>query len=256
MLRIERRSDGGAAARLESFWGEAAPGDLVARAVLAAGRVPAAVHASFLGAARPDVEVVLACEALSPERTRVSARSGGRLLADVSLRFDRAHEGLGYQTTLPEAGLPAPEALPSEAEQAAREGWEPFAAGPIESRRITPPEPVERHAPAVWLGWLRPRAPLGADPLGHAAALAFLAEYRSHWAVERRLGAAFPQTEIRLLDLFLSVHRAVRWDDWWLVRTSSDVGVDGRCLSRREIFQRRGAIVASAAWEAELTPRA
>jgi acyl-CoA thioesterase-2 len=126
--------------------------------------------------------------------------------------------------------------------------------GPIESRRITPPEPVKDHEPASWLGWLRPRAPLGDDPLLHAAALAFVAEYRSHWAVERRLGAAFPRTEITLLDHALWVHRAVRFDDWWLVRTESDVGVGGRCLSRREIFTRDGACVASAAWEAALRP--
>ena len=34
-LRIERRSDGRASARLESFWGAAAKGDLLARASLA-----------------------------------------------------------------------------------------------------------------------------------------------------------------------------------------------------------------------------
>lgn len=253
MLRIERRGLG-ATVRLESFWGEAAPGDLVARAVLAADRAPAAVHASFLRAARPEVELALTCASLSPEHVRVSVHDGGALLAEVSLRFDRPRDGLHYQTLAPEAGLPAPDALPSEAEQAAREGWAPFAVGPIESRRITPREPVKDHEPAVWLGWLRPRATLGENPLLHAAALAFLSEYRSHWAIERRLGAAFPHTEIRLLDHALWVHRAARWDDWWLVRTSSDIGVDGRCLSRREIFERSGALVASAAWQAELTP--
>jgi acyl-CoA thioesterase-2 len=108
----------------------------------------------------------------------------------------------------------------------------------------------------VWLGWLRPRAPLGDDAVLHAAALAFLSEYRSHWAIERRLGADFPRSDITLLDHSLWVHRALRWDDFWLVRTSTDVGVSGRCLSRREIFTRGGALVASAAWEAVVrTPR-
>jgi acyl-CoA thioesterase II len=256
MLRIERRGDGVATARLESFWGETVAGDLLARAVLAAGRAPAGVHASFVGEVRPDAELALSCEALSSERTRVSVRDCGALLAEVSVRFGRTREGLDYQTIAPEAGLPAADALPSEAEQAAREGWEPLAVGPIESRRITPGTPLKDHEPAVWVGWLRPRTPLGADPLLHAAALAFVTEYRSHWAVERRLGADFPHTAIRLLDHTLWVHRAERWDDWWLVRTSSDVGVNGRCLSRREIFGRRGALIASAAWEAELTPAA
>jgi acyl-CoA thioesterase-2 len=161
-------------------------------------------------------------------------------------------EGLAYQSVAPPRGLPEPEALPSEVELAEREGWAPFAVGPIESRRITPRETVKEHEPASWLGWLRPRVPLGEDPRLHAAALAFLAEYRSHWAVERRLGADFPTTEITLLDHALWVHRPRRWDDWWLVRTDSDVGDAGRCLSRREIFARDGTLLASAAWEASL----
>jgi acyl-CoA thioesterase-2 len=172
----------------------------------------------------------------------------------VQLRFFAPAEGLGYQSVAPPRGLPPPEALPSEAELGAREGWAEYAVGPVESRRITPPEPVKDHEPATWLGWLRPRAPLGDDPLLHAAALAFVAEYRSHWSVERRLGAAFPETELTLLDHALWVHRPARFDDWWLVKTDSDVGVAGRCFSRREIFGRDGALIASAAWETALRP--
>jgi acyl-CoA thioesterase-2 len=253
LLRIERRRRG-ASARLESFWGEAALGDLLARAVLAAERAPVAVHAAFHRAARPEVELTLESEAHASERTRVRVRDGDALLAEVWLRFGGARDGLAVQTLAPEAGLPEPDALPSEAALGAREGWAPFAVGPIESRRITPGAPVKDHEPAVWLGWLRPRAPLGADPLVHAAALAFVSEYRSHWAVERRLGADFPHTEITLLDHACWVHRHERWDDWWLVRTSNDVAAQGRALSRREIFTRGGALVACAVWEARLAP--
>ena len=253
-LRIERTSDGRHRARLESFWGDTARGDLLARATLAAaagrGAAPSAAHAVFLRPVLPDVELTLACDELAADRTRVAVRAGDALVAEVQLRFGPAGEGIGYQCVAPEPGLPAPEDLPSEAEVAASEGWCEFAVGPIESRRLSPYAPVKDDEAAVWLGWLRPRAPLGDDALLHAAALAFLSEYRSHWAVERRLGADFPRTEITLLDHSLWVHRALRWDDFWLVRTSSDVGVAGRCLSRREIFTRGGALVASAAWEA------
>jgi acyl-CoA thioesterase-2 len=254
MLRIERRG-GACVAQLESFWGAAAPGDLVARAVLASGRVPAAVHAVFLREAKPEVELTFECEALAPERTRVGCRAGGERLAEVWLRSGGPREGLDVQIAAPERDLPAPDALPSEAALAAEEGWAPYAVGPIESRRVTPGAPVKDHEPAVWIGWLRPRAPLPADPVVQAAALAFLAEYRSHWAVERRLGADFPRTVITLLDFALFVHRAVPWDDWRLVRTTCDVAAAGRCLSHREIFTRGGALVASAVWEAALAPR-
>jgi acyl-CoA thioesterase-2 len=250
------RSEGGGvfSARLESFWGEAAPGDLLARATLAGsagrGAGPSAIHAQFLRAALPDVALTLECERLSEQRTRVSVREGDARVAEAQLRFGPAGEGLTYQSVALPRGLPAAEDLPSEAEVGAREGWAQYAVGPIESRRIGPRETVKEHEPATWLGWLRPRVPLGGDPLLHAAALAFLAEYRSHWAVERRLGADFPHAEITLLDHALWVHQPRRWDDWWLVRTESDVGAAGRCLSRREIFTRDGALIASAAWEA------
>jgi acyl-CoA thioesterase-2 len=256
MLRIERRSGGRSSARLESFWGATAPGDLLARATLAGssarGEAPGAAQAIFLRPVAPDVELTFASDALSADRTRVCVRECDALVAEVQLRFGPAGDGLSYQSVAPDPGLPAPEDLPSETEVAAREGWSPYAVGPIESRRLTPYLPVKNHEPAVWLGWLRPRVPLGDDARLHAASLAFLSEYRSHWAVERRLGADFPRTEITLLDHSLWVHRAARWDDWWLVRTSSEIGAAGRCLSRREIFTRGGALVASAAWEAVL----
>lgn len=251
MLRVERHGDGRASARLESFWGASTRGDLLARAVLAGSRgaAPTSVHGVFVRRVAPGVELTLGCDDLGDGCTRVSVREGEALAAEVTLRFGAAGDGLAYQSLAPEPGLPAPESLPSEAETGAREGWAPFAVGPIESRRITPGTPVKDHEPAVWTGWLRPRAPLGPDPVFQSAALAFLAEYRSHWAIERRLGADFPRSEITVLDHSLWLHRAPRWDDFWLVRTSSEVGAAGRCLSRREIFTRGGALVASAAWE-------
>jgi hypothetical protein len=40
------------------------------------------------------------------------------------------------------------------------------------------------------------------------------------------------------------------------VTTRTDVGAGGRCLSRREIFTRRGELVASAAWQLSASRRA
>ena len=260
ILEIESRGDAAYTARLESFWGATARGDLLARATLAAtadGREPpAAVHATFLADAPPEVELSLVREDLGPDQRRVRViRPDQELICDVTLRFGPVGEGLTYQCMAPEVGLPAPEELPSELELARTEGWSQFAVGPIESRRIGQQEPVKDDEPAVWIGWLRPREALPDEAGLHAAALAFLGEYRSHWAVERRLGAAFPESDITLLDHALWVHRAERWDDWWLVKTRTDVGVAGRCFSRREIYTRSGSLVASAAWEASVRPR-
>ena len=259
MLEIEDRGSGTHAATLESFWGSVVPGDVLARATLAAtadgSDAPSAIQATFLKPAAPDLDLVLACEDVEPQRRRVRARQRDDLVCDVAFRFGPAGDGLTYQCVTPEADLPAPEDLPSEVELAEAEGWAPFAVGPVESRRIGANPPVKEDDPAVWLGWLRPREALPDDARLHAAALAFLSEYRSHWAVERRLGAEFPRTDVTLLDHALWVHRALRWDDWWLVKTLTDVGFGGRCFSRREIYTRAGALVASAAWEAFIHPR-
>ncbi len=85
------------------------------------------------------------------------------------------------------------------------------------------------------------------------AALAFVTEYRSHWAIERRLGELFPKASLQLLDHASWVHRAQPFTDWWFVRTESDVAVEGHCLSRREIFDRAGRLLASAQWMTRVT---
>lgn len=256
MLQIEERGGGVFEARLESFWGGAARGDLLARALLAAsaGRSdgPAGLHASFLARAKPDAPLLLTREEVGPGLVRVATRAGGALLCDATFRFEPRGDGFGYQCLAPDRGLPAPEDLPSEKEQGRAEGWSQYAVGPIESRRITPREPVKDDEPSLWQGWLCPRESLAGDARLHAAALVFLSEYRSHWAIERRLGADFQRASITLLDHALWIHRDELWTDWWLVDTWSDVGVGGRCFSRREIYTRRGALVASAAWEARV----
>jgi acyl-CoA thioesterase-2 len=254
MLKVEDRGAGAFAATLESFWGDATRGDLLARAALAAsaGRSegPSALQASFFTHPEPDVPLGLAREEIAADRTRVRARAGHVLLCEAVFRFTPPGDGLTYQGPALGPGPTAPEDLPSELELGRAEGWEQYAAGPIESRRIGAHTQVKDDEPAVWQGWLAPREPLPGDARVQAAALVFLAEYRSHWAVERRLGADFPRASIELQDFALWIHRTERWDDFWLVRTTSDVGAGGRCLSHREIYTRRGALVASAVWEA------
>jgi len=99
---------------------------------------------------------------------------------------------------------------------------------------------------------MRPRAPLGDDPRLQMAALVFLADFYSHWPFERRLGDKFAVDRFRTLDLALWVHRTVRWDDWWLMETISEVAQAGRGLSRRRIFTREGRLIASIAQEARI----
>ncbi len=259
MLRIESRGGGAYSASPESFWGGTAPGDLLARMALAAikeaGATPTSVHASFVAVAVPDLEVSIQCDVPVSVQRQVHLYQRGALICDAIFRFDPPSGALTYQRGSFDMDLPSPESLPSEAEQGAREGWAQYAVGPIESRRVTARAQASEGEPAVWTGWLAPRKPLRTNPIAQTAALVFLSEYRSHWAVERVLGREFEDTDLALNDYALWIHQPGQWNDFRLVTTRTDVGTGGRCLSRREIYTRKGELVASAAWQLSASRR-
>jgi acyl-CoA thioesterase-2 len=258
ILSVERVRDGEYAARLEDFWGTSIGGDALARAVLAAaedceGTQLHSLHASFLRPAPPAVPLRLLVERLGDgrglARRQVRLLDEG-LLCQVVASFTAADDGLGYQDVAPAPDLPAPDELASTVEQARAEGWPvEYARGPIEFRRVGawPRAPHESHA---HLEWVRPRAPLPGDPLAQTAALVFLAGFYPHWEFERRIGEKFSYDRFASLDHALWVHRAPRWDDWWLLDAQSEIAGSGRALSRRRIYTRQGHLVASSAQEA------
>jgi acyl-CoA thioesterase-2 len=171
------------------------------------------------------------------------------LLCQVTAGFAPATPGIAYQDAAPAAGLPAPESLPSTHAQARAEGWSSYANGPLEFRRAHPrvwPDPQGDHA-GGHVEWLRPRTALPDDPRLQMAALVFLGDFYSHWPFERRIGPGFAQDRFRPLDFSLAVHRPPRWDDWWLLESTSEIAHGGCALARRRIFTRDGALLASAA---------
>ena len=93
-------------------------------------------------------------------------------------------------------------------------GW-PDPPPPVEwrwieypSRALTPGEtPICR-------GWARPRRPLPDDPRLHEAALAYLSDWASQGAIERRFTPAFAHERFASLDHAVWVHEPARWDDW------------------------------------------
>jgi len=262
MLRLEPVRDGEFAARFEDFWGASAGGDVLARAALAAaatceGLQLHSLHASFLRPVPPGRRLALRVEPLADDRDgalRQVRIEGDGLLCQVVASFAPPGDGLGYQDVKPAADLPSPEDLPSTLEQARAEGWTDYARGPIEFRRVHPrvwPDPTGGTS-GGHVEWMRPRAPLGDDPRLQMAALVFLADFYSHWPFERRVGDKFAHDRFRTLDHALWVHRSVRWDDWWLMETISEVAQAGRALSRRRIFTREGLLVATAAQQARV----
>lgn len=261
-FELEKRRDGEFVARLADFGGRSFGGDLLARAVLAAAdgdrRELHALHATFLRPAPAGVPISLVVDRLGDgrrlARRRVRVEHDGRQLCAITASFAAASDGLRYQGTLPDPTLPAADSLPSTRELARAEGWLEYAGGPIEFRRIGEWSRLpQMEGPVAKLGWMAPRTPLPAEPAMHAAALAYLSDFLSHWAVEVRLGPAFSPEGLLSLDHALWVHRPPRWDDWWLVDTRTDIAHAGRALTRREVYDRGGQLIASIVQEALVT---
>ncbi len=263
ILTVERVRDGEFITQLESFWGDSLPGDVLARAALAAadsckGQDLHSLHACYLKPAPAGVPLTLMVERLDdgPGLARRQVRVvGEKLLCHVVASFASPTDGLAYQHVAFEPGFAAPETLRSTLEQARAEGWpEDYARGPVEFRRVRPsswPDAPEGE-PVAHVDWVKPREPLLDDPRLHMAALVFLADFYSHWEFERRVGRKFAYDRFRPLDLALWVHRQPRWNGWWLMEATTDVAHAGRALSRREIYARDGVLLASAVREASI----
>jgi acyl-CoA thioesterase-2 len=260
MLRVEPMRDGEFAARLEDFWGGSLDADALARAALAAAQSCEAMelhclHASPLRSAAPGAPLTLRVERLGQERVarRVVRVLDEEVVCQVVASFIAPDDGVAYQDVRPQQGLPDPEGLPSTLEQARSEGWpEEYARGPIEFRRALPlrwPE-AAGVASGVHVEWVRPRAALPHDSRLHMAALVFLSAFYPHWPFARRVGPGFAYDRFRVLDHALWVHRPARWDDWWLLESSTEVAHAGRALSRRSLYARDGTLLASTSQEA------
>ena len=247
-------------------WGAAFGGDLLAKAALAAigdvgpGAALRSIHAQLLAPTVPGARATLRVARLDPARRRVLLEADGAAALHLVAHFAAPSGG----PALDAGGLPsiaAPATLPSDVELARAEGWPERFLAPIEFRRAEPrawPFPGAADGePARWSGWLRPRVPLPAADAGlHAAALVFASDYRSHWGVEVRLGAAFAKHVYTAVDHALWIHAPLAWTDWWLFETRCDVCRDGRALVWRSVWTQDDVRVATVAQEAILAPRA
>ncbi|MBK8470108.1 MAG: thioesterase family protein [Actinomycetales bacterium] len=242
-------------------------GQLLAQAIIAAGHtVPGKVlhstHTTFLlsGADTDDVHYIV--EPLTDGRSfstrRVSVVQHGLLLATVLASFQERSEGLDHAEPGPAA--PPPEQLPNVAEALAG-APEPYAVvtvldGPIELRHVeghlyagARPEQVARQGV-----WLRARRELPADPLVHAAYLAYASDYSILETVLRRHGTAWSDPRLRQasLDHTMWFHRPGRADRWVLHVGHSPSASGGRGLGLGRMYAADGTLLASIAQEGML----
>jgi acyl-CoA thioesterase-2 len=259
LLRIESVGDNRYRARLPGFGGVTLGCATLAAARTCPDRALHSLHTYFLRPVPTDRDVELLVERVRDGRRfahrRVSVLSDSRLCCELMASFASQGQGVSYQEAAMDASIPLPETLTPDEEVARAEGWDLSPENTIGSAVTwrwmgTPWRPGVAGGPSRYDAWVRPRIALPSDAALSAAAIAFLSDYHSHWSVARKLNGDFEPWEYTSLDQVLWLHCSVPWDDWWLLRTESDVARAGRGFTRRQLYTRQGTLVASMAQEA------
>jgi acyl-CoA thioesterase-2 len=258
LLAVEDAGGNAFTARLHDFGeGRSFGGDVLGRVALAArrtcepGRRLVSFYGLFLRPGPTDRPVRIEVERVKDGRRLAQRRArmldGDRLVADLTASFAIAGQGPGW-SSVAAPDVPAPETLPSDEERAREEGeaWRP---GEIEWRFVDRVFLDTSSASSRWRAWARPRQPLPEDAALHEAALAYLSDFISHGSVVHMLGERFAWERFASLDQGLWVHRPVRWNDWFLVESESDVAAEGHTFTRRRIFDAAGGLLASGSQE-------
>lgn len=258
-LDVERGSENEFRGSLEGFDGRIFGGEILAKAVsaallTAAGRELHSVHAYFLRAVPPEQPLRFAVRVLRDGRRlasrRVAVVHDERKVAEVTVSLAAKLDGPHFEDRPHELDVPAPDESPTLADLAREEGWEP-RDNPLDWRYVEHPWRQSRTGEGShWRAWIRPREPLPDDPRVHAAALAYLSDYGSLGALQRRFGEAFEWSASASLDHALWIHRPLRWRDWILMESHSELGFGGRALTERRIFGADGRRIATVAQEA------
>ena len=258
-LAVSPIAGGGFEAVLENFFGAALRADLLARAALAAQSVRRSdvlrsLRAEWLAPAPPGLPISLRVSALgaAPGAPRLELTADcDAPIARIVASFAPTGGGLSYQDAVLPPDLPEPDAMPTSAEYARKEGWpEAYAQGPLEFRRVGALHPNAAAGESRdHVEWLRLRAPLPREPRIEAAALIFLAAFYDQWEFERR-NERFDFSRFSVLSQSVWLHGALRPNEWLLLRASSRIARDGRAVGARELFARDGTLLATVASEA------
>ncbi|MFZ2290740.1 MAG: acyl-CoA thioesterase II [Halopseudomonas yangmingensis] len=243
-------------------------GQVLGQALSAASRtVPSerhvhSVHGYFLRPGDATLPIVYQVDLLrdggSFTTRRVQAIQKGKPIFAMSASFQGDEEGFEHQCQMPE--VQGPEDLPSEQEMAERNSHlipeavrdKVLVGKPIEIRpvgRFNPfnPQPAD---PRRYM-WFRAAGSLPDDPQVHRYMLAYASDFHllGTALLPHAVSAWTPSMQIASLDHALWYHRPLRMDDWLLYAMDSPIACGSRGLSRGQIFNRQGELVASVTQE-------
>lgn len=188
---------------------------------------------------------------------RVVAIQHGQPIFHMSASFQSEQPGLEHQSSAPT--VPAPESLPdirtlvaqSSAIPPELKRWFQIQL-PIEFRAVNPHELMsDEPSEAATQFWFRAVDALPGDVMLHRSILAYASDFYLLRTATQPHGIPFPSAKLRLatIDHAMWFHRPLRVDDWLLYSIDSPSASGSRGLSRGQIFDRAGRLVASVAQE-------
>lgn len=194
---------------------------------------------------------------------RVIAIQKGEQIFNMACSFQAPESGYDHQSTMPNA--PAPESVADDIER-----WREFFKDdpqnlnrwvrerPIEMRPIDPPalrDPAP--APPEHMVWIRCRGDAGEDVALNQALLAYASDYSLLGTAMRPHGVNWMSgVQTASLDHILWFHRPTNFSRWHLYVQDSPSASGARGFNRGALYREDGVLVASAAQEGLIRPRA
>jgi acyl-CoA thioesterase-2 len=255
------------------FGGQVIGQGLVAASRTVEERVPHSLHAYFLLPGDVGAPIVYEVDRLrdgsSFSARRVQAIQHGRPNLSMIASFQVPTEGLEHQTPMPD--VPPPESLASY--ETLREAWirEAGKVHPrveaslrrklaVEFRPVYPWNPL---APEVTEPrqaiWFRAVDRIPDEPGLHRCRLAYASDFNLIGTALRPHGQSWfrPEMSVASIDHAIWFHRDARVDEWLLYVMESPSAQGARGMTRGQIYDRSGRMVASVAQEGlmRLRPR-
>ncbi|MDB6002901.1 MAG: Acyl-CoA thioesterase [Rhizobacter sp.] len=273
VLDLEECGEGTFLSRSHRPAGRLFGGQVAAQALVAAGRtVPAgrpvhSMHAYFLRLGDPDAPILFRVDDTrdggSFATRRVVAEQGDETLFVLAASFARPFDGPAHQLLAPGPVDPAEvlpvEVLLADADEASRSWFARivdlfplevrFLDEPVRTRVVRGERPEPRQQVLV-----RVATPLRDDPLEHAGALVYLSDLflLSTALPPHGITMGSPDMQVVSLDHAAWFHAPVRADDWLRYEMEGTWAGQGRALSRGQLFDRAGRLMATVAQEGTL----
>lgn len=256
-------------------WQRVFGGQVIAQALIAAQRTVEpdrnvhSLHAYFMRPGDPSVPIIYEVDRIRDGKSfttrRVVALQHGHAIFSLSASFQYDEEGYDHQIAIPD--IPAPDALPGEAE--IRDHYLSNATPPVKAYWERP-RPIEIR-PANMMDyftrdkrepvqsvWVRTTGEIPKDRKLEAAVLAYLSDMTLlDTSLYAHGTSVFDKNlQVASLDHAMWFHRPADFKDWLLYVQDSPSASGARGMTRGSLFNRNGVLVASVAQEGLIRRRA